>query len=166
MFELKSLSASGVTAALAKAKHYRLLNEPYEAESICRDVLELEPENQDALVTLLLALTDQFDRRAATRYKQALQVCRRLTDAYHRVYYEGIIYERRGLRQIEVRSPDSGYVAYDWFMRAMVKYEAAEAVSPPDNDDAILRWNTCARIIMQNPDLKPQAAERYQPYFE
>ncbi len=166
MFELKSLSPSGIPAALAKAKHYRLLNEPYEAESICRDVLELESENQDALITLLLALTDQFDQRVSAQYKQARAVCGRLRDPYQRVYYEGIIFERRALRQLDVRSPDSGYLAYDWFMRAMANYEEAEAASPSDNDDAILRWNTCARIIMQHDNVKPQPVERYQPYLE
>ena len=36
-------------AALEKALRYRLLNEPVEAESICRDVLEVDPDNQAAL---------------------------------------------------------------------------------------------------------------------
>ena len=31
--------------AVAKAKQYRVLNQPAEAESICRDILEVEPEN-------------------------------------------------------------------------------------------------------------------------
>ena len=60
MFELKTLSKSAVPAALAQAERYRLLNEPAEAESICLDVLRVEPDNQDALVTLVLSLTDQF----------------------------------------------------------------------------------------------------------
>ena len=61
MFELKLLSMSAIPAALAQAERYRLINEPVEAESICLDVLEIEPGNQDALITLLLARADQFD---------------------------------------------------------------------------------------------------------
>jgi hypothetical protein len=29
-------------------------------------------------------------------------------------------------------------------------YETAEAMRPPGNDDARLRWNTCARLIARN----------------
>ena len=61
MFELKTLSPEGVPAALEKALRYRMLNEPEQAESICEDVLRLEPDNQEALVMLILALTDRFD---------------------------------------------------------------------------------------------------------
>ncbi|MEE2900476.1 MAG: hypothetical protein VX815_18600, partial [Gemmatimonadota bacterium] len=60
MSELKPLSADAVPVALAKAEHYRLLNEPEEAESICIDILEVDPEHQKALINLLLARTDQF----------------------------------------------------------------------------------------------------------
>ena len=55
MFELKRLSEEAIPAALEKATRYRLLNEPAEAESICHDVLQIDPENQQALVVLLLA---------------------------------------------------------------------------------------------------------------
>ena len=65
-FELKTLSPEAVPRALEKAERYRLLNEPGEAESICLDALDVEPDNQEALVTLLLALTDQFDTDAAS----------------------------------------------------------------------------------------------------
>ena len=47
-------------AALQKAERYRLINDPTSAESICLDVLTVDPENRQALMTLLLAITDQF----------------------------------------------------------------------------------------------------------
>jgi hypothetical protein len=50
MYELKPLSREAIPAALEKAYRYRLLNEPLEAESICRDILEADPENQEATV--------------------------------------------------------------------------------------------------------------------
>jgi len=62
--ELKPLSREGVPHALEKAVRYRLLNEPADAESICHDVLAVDPENQEALTTLLLALTDQIEQRS------------------------------------------------------------------------------------------------------
>ena len=63
MFELKTLAAEAIPRSLEKAERYRLLNEPAEAESICCDILAVEPDNQQAIVTLLLALTDQFETR-------------------------------------------------------------------------------------------------------
>ena len=43
---LKRLGERNLEAALAKAEQYRALNEPEEAESICRDVLDEAPEDQ------------------------------------------------------------------------------------------------------------------------
>ena len=59
-YELKRISTAGITEAIAKAQLYRSLNEPEEAESICRDILAIEPQHQLALRLLGLALTDQF----------------------------------------------------------------------------------------------------------
>ena len=62
MPELKAISKEAVAAALEKAERYRLLNEPRESESICRDALRTSPGHQHALITLLLSLTDQFGK--------------------------------------------------------------------------------------------------------
>ena len=35
--------------------------------------------------------------------------------------------------------------AYDWLRHAMEWYEQAEALRPPGNVDAVLRWNSCVR---------------------
>ena len=155
MFELKTLSQGAIPAALAQAERYRLLNEPAEAESICLDILRVEPDNQKALVTLLLALTDQFGRKLTGKVKEARAVLPRLTDPYSRDYYEGIICERRAKAHHQNGGPGSAHVAYDGFREAMACFERAEAIRPPDNDEALLRWNTCARILMRNPDLQP-----------
>src|SRR2546422_2856210 len=82
VFELKSIHKETVRAALEKAERYRLLNEPGEAESICLDVLRIDPENQQAFVALLLALTDQFEEGFADRVKRAREVLPRLRDDY------------------------------------------------------------------------------------
>ena len=66
-------------AALEKALRYRLLNEPLEAESICLDVLQAEPENQEALVTLVLARTDLFDEEYTAAFERAKAVLPKLT---------------------------------------------------------------------------------------
>ena len=150
MFEIKPLSPEGVKQALEKAERYRLLNEPAEAESICHDVLMIEPENQEALVTLLLALTDRFSKGYALGATQAQEVAARLTDEYQRQYYSGIIHERRGKALLNRGVPGSGYDAYEWLREAMQEYEQAEKLRPAGNEDAILRWNACARIIMHN----------------
>src|SRR5437773_10350218 len=150
MFELKPLSKGAVPAALEKAMRYRLLNEAGAAESICHDVLRIEPENQQALVLLLLALTDRFGKGYAVGVTQAQEVLPRLRDPYERAYYAGIISERRAKAQLHQGSHGSGHAAYDCLREAMSWYEKGETVRPAGNDDALLRWNACARIIMHN----------------
>lgn len=161
MFELKPLSKEGIPAALEKAMRYRLLNEPGEAESICHDVLRMDPKNQEALVILLLALTDRFGKGYAVGVVQAREVLPQLDDAYERAYYAGIICERRAKAQLQQNGLGAETAAYDCLREAMHFYEKAEGIRPPGNDDALLRWNTCARMIMENK-LKPGSDERVE----
>jgi hypothetical protein len=164
MFELKLLTSVAVPKALERAERYRFLNEPGEAESICMDVLRVEPDNQKALVTLLLALTDQFEH--GLEVHQAREVLSRLRGDYEQAYYAGIICERRAKALMRHGGPGSGYVAYDALREAMSWYEKAEALRPPGNDDAPLRWNTCARILMSHPNLQAGPQERWEPPLE
>jgi hypothetical protein len=150
MFELKRLSEDAIPAALEKALRYRLLNEPAEAESICHDVLRIDPDNQAALVLLLLALTDRFGKAYAVGVTQAQQILPRLRSEYERAYYAGIICERRAKAQLRQGYPGAGHNAYEFLREAMSWFEKAETLRPPRNDDALLHWNTCARIIMGN----------------
>lgn len=166
MFELKALHPEAVTAAQEKATRYRLLNEPRLAESICKDILAVEPERIETIVTLILALTDQFTAGASPKMQEALALIERLGDEFARQYYRGIIYERWGKAQLASRSPVSGFVAYDWLRKAMTCYEAAERISPPRNDDAILRWNTCARLINDDPHLRPAPHDQPETMLE
>jgi len=145
MRELKRIRPAALPAALAKAERYRLLNEPEQAESICRDVLAVEPKNQTALVTLLLSLTDQFRAQSTTSVKRAEEVLAEVNDEYQHMYYAGIIRERWGLALLA--GGDPGRQAFAWLDDAMKHYEAAEALAGDGNDDAILRWNSCWRII-------------------
>jgi hypothetical protein len=57
-------------------------------------------------------------------------------------------------------------MAYDALREAMSWYERAEAIRPTGNDDAILRWNTCARLISRNSHLAPQQESAYEPSLE
>ena len=164
MFELKTLSREAIPRALDKAEHYRLLNEPGAAESICLDVLRIDAENQRALVTLLLALTDQFEQRFAVQ--EATALLSRLHNEYERRYYAGIICERRAKALIKRDGPGADSRAYGSLHEAMRWYEQAEEVRPPENDDAALRWNTCARVLMSNPQLRPALEERFEAPLE
>jgi tetratricopeptide (TPR) repeat protein len=159
MFELKRLSSEAVPAALERALRYRLLNEPAEAESICHDVLEIDPENQEALVMLLLAITDRLGKGYGVGVTEAQEVLVRLRDEYERAYYAGIVCERRGKAQLRQGYPGAGHDAYEFLREAMTWFEKAEALRPPKNDDALLHWNTCARIIMRN-QLAPRVEEK------
>jgi hypothetical protein len=148
-FQLKTLSEEAIPAALEKAERYRLLNEPAEAESICLDVLKVAPENQEALVTLLLAITDRFSKGYGVSDTQARELLDSLTGEYERAYYGGLLAERRAKMKLTQGSHASSW-AYGLLREAMDFYERAEALRPPGNDDALLRWNTCARIIEKN----------------
>ncbi|OLC13133.1 MAG: hypothetical protein AUH29_13970 [Candidatus Rokubacteria bacterium 13_1_40CM_69_27] len=166
MFDLKPLSRESIPRALEKAERYRLLDEPVQAESICQDVLRIEPDNQHALVMLLLAITDQFDEGLADRVSEARRVLPRLRDEYERLYYAGIICERLARAQLKRGGPGSGFRAHEGLREAMSFYEKAEALRPPGNDDSLLRWNTCARILARNPRLAPGPEERVEPPLE
>jgi tetratricopeptide (TPR) repeat protein len=155
MFKLRTLSREAIPIALEKADRYRLLKEPLEAQSICRDILEIDPQNQQALVTLLLALTDSFKQQLNPAFQQAEELLRQLGDQFCKAYYGGIICERRAKVHFERREPGSGQLAYEWFRKAMALYDQALNSCSPGNQDALLRWNTCARVLMQNPQLAP-----------
>jgi len=162
-FELKRLSEDAVPRALAKAERYRLLNEPGEAESICLDALAVDPTNQSVLTTLLLALTEQFGHDSRTCVTKAWETVAQLRDDYERAYYTGLIHERRAKAQLHHESPGSGPLIYDWLRQAMDWYEQAESIRPGGNDDAILRWNACARLIMSNRGLAPNIERDVEP---
>lgn len=146
MFELKKLSAEAVGAALEKAKHYRLLNEPGAAESICLDILAVNPDDQEALVMIVLAMSDRFGKDYAVGDTGIQDYLSRISDEYRRTYYTGIVFERRAKAVLG----KGGVNAYELFVQAMEKFEQAAANRPAGNDDAILRWNGCARIIARN----------------
>ena len=144
MKELKPISREAIPQALEKVERYRLLNEPAEAESICRDVLRADPGNPRALVMLLLTLTDQFGRGVGVN--EPREIVGRLEGDYERAYYEGIVCERQGKALLRGPAAGSEVGSYGWLREAMRAYERAEALRPAGNDDAILRWNACARI--------------------
>jgi hypothetical protein len=162
MPEFKSISLDAVPQALERAERYRLLNEPAQAESVCRDVLAVEPENQHALVMLLLALTDQFRFGLPECFEQAQAVVPKLHDEYQRLYYSGIIWERRGQAYAINNRPRSRAVAFGWISQAMAYYERAEQLRPPANDDSLLRWNCCVRLC-QRYHLQPEPEEINEP---
>jgi hypothetical protein len=160
MFTLKPLSKDAIPSALAKAERYRLLNEPGEAESICLDVLQVDPENQTALITLLLALTDQFPHESSSKVVgSAVELAARLKEEYDREYYSGIIRERRAKAVLDNERFGAAAAAVEWLREAMAFFERAEALSPARNDDAVLRWNACARLMMSLPETVPELPE-------
>ena len=165
-FQPKPISHEGVPAALEKAQRYRLLNEPVQAESICLDILAVEPDNQQALVTQILAITDRLQTQLSAGVQQARDILPRLKDEYKRLYYGGIICERHAMAILARGSPRAGESAYQWLRDAMALYEHAEKMRPAGEDEAILRWNTCVRLLTRIPQLKPAKKEDYEPSFE
>jgi hypothetical protein len=162
MFALKPISHDSVAGALAKAERYRLLNEPNEAESICHDILQIEPGNQTALINLILALTDQIphDTRA---FAEAIATVPQLDTAYDRAYYAGIVWERRAKARYEAGGPGADRYVYEWIVAALHLFETAEPLRVPGNDDALLRWNACIRFLNHHRELAPATEDIAEP---
>jgi hypothetical protein len=166
MLTPKPITREAIPTALEKAERYRLLNEPGGAESICLDVLAVDPGDQQALVTLLLAITDQFDEDTAANVRRAREVLPQLRDGYKRAYYAGVIDERHAKALLRRAVLRSGEAAYGLLRDAMRWYEEAEKDRPAGDDEAILRWNTCVRLLAANQQLRPGVREDYEPAFE
>ena len=159
MFTLKPLSVSAIPAALAKAERYRLINEPEQSQSICEDVLRADPGNTQAIVTLILALSDGFPRHQAGSAARADELVSQLPTEYERCYYGGLVAERRARALLDEPGPGA-HAAGEWLEEAMAAYERAEALRPADNDEATLRWNACARVLNARPELIRHDDER------
>jgi hypothetical protein len=151
MYELKPLHREAIPAALEKAERYRLLNEPGAAESIYLDILATDPDNQEALKNIVLAMSDRFGKDYAIGDARVTEYLTRIRGDYERSYYSGVMYERRAKATLA----KDGVGAYELFRQAMECFATAEAMRPVGNDDAILRWNGCARVIAAN-NLRPR----------
>lgn len=151
--KLKPISKTGITEALSKAEVYRYLNEPGEAESICRDILAIEPEHQPALRLLGLAITDQFRGEVTDRYTEAENQFSSLANEYDRTYHIGILHERKAKAQL--RAGRLPHTVVPIFEEAMNYFEEAEKIRPENNDDAILRWNRCVRLLQSRVGAEP-----------
>ncbi len=147
--KLKTISPSGIAQALSKAQVYRYLMEPGESESICQDILAADPENQAALRLLGLSITDQFTGESSDRCAEAESAFRRLTHPYAQHYYLGILLERRAKAQMRNARP--AYVVEALIEEAMLHFEEAEKIRPGDNDESVLRWNRCVRLLEKLP---------------
>jgi hypothetical protein len=166
-FKLKPISKEAIPRAVTKAERYRLINQSWAAESICRDILEIDPANQQVLVMLVLALTDQLAEGVhATVMKAVHETLPRIADPYQRAYYTGITSERSGQAHLHTGGMGSGGMAYDSLRDAMRWYEKAETIRPAGNDDSILRWNTCARLIASHAHVAPHTETAYEPALE
>lgn len=162
MQTLKSITTEGIPRALEKVERYRLLNEPAEAESICRDILAVDPNHQKALMMFILTLSDQFVSGMGDA--EARNAISKLTDDYKRTYYTGILKERLAKAALTRGGFGSNFDAYEWLQEAIQAFEKAGSLRPTGNDDAILRYNACLRTI-QRHNLSARPKER-EPLLE
>jgi tetratricopeptide (TPR) repeat protein len=152
--ELHDIHPDAIDKALDKAKQYRSLLEPEMAQSICLDILNIDEHNQQAIVLYILALSDQLRHtETLTQVKDITQAIEKLDSKYQQLYYSGLLNERRALALMA--QPMSHSFAYDYFVEALKYYQQAETMCPEQNDEAILRWNSCIRTI-QNQKLQPR----------
>ncbi|MBD3633802.1 MAG: hypothetical protein HUJ23_02720 [Methylophaga sp.] len=152
--DLHDIHPDSIELALDKARQYRSLHEPEIAESICLDILHIEPENQKALVLYILALSDQLHHAGKKTQVQAIeQAIQKLQSRYQQHYYTGLLHERRA--RFMLTQSMARVFAYDYFIEALQFYQKAEKIRPEHNDESILRWNSCIRTI-EKENLKPR----------
>lgn len=159
-YPIRSLRSEAIPSALEKAKKYRLLNDPEQAESICRDILRVDPGHTEAKITLILALTDRFTTDIASMALTAWEYTDQLPGDYEQCYFKGLICERRARAHLSQGTPASGAIAHEWIGKAFEWYDKAEKLKPPGNDDTVLRWNACARFVRDHGNVRPQAPEQ------
>jgi tetratricopeptide (TPR) repeat protein len=162
-YELKKLADKNLEAAIGLAKHYRDLNQPDEAESICRDVLEVAPRNLDALRTLGLTLTDRFPTAWMSLFEEACTLFKMLPDAYERAYYVGIAWERYAKAQLESGRAHNAIHAFE---EALAKFEEASGLAAKDDPAPILHYNRCVRALTTNPELTRASSMPQEPKYE
>lgn len=153
--QLKKISPEYITKALDKAEKYRMLNHPKTSESICRDVLEIDPHHQDAIVQLIISITGQFSnpgKYPGTKLKNAQEWVSKLDNEYLRLYLSGLILERWA--KAKVRDLP-GTDIYEYLHEATEFYEKAEKIRPADDESVILHYNFCVRFIDRHPHIKP-----------
>jgi tetratricopeptide (TPR) repeat protein len=160
--KLKTISKSGIGEAIAKAELYRYLNEPEEAESICRDILAADPKHMFGLRTLGLAITDQFMGGPGDRYAEVEEIFQSLADPYERLYYTGLLCERRVKAQL--RTGRAPHTLLPLLEKALQCFAEAEQIRPPGNDDAILRWNRCVRLLQSQPDFESEEVVSFEAH--
>lgn len=148
-FALKRLPPAKLEAALTKAAHYRDLNQPEEAESICQDVLAVDAANQAALKLMGLALTDRFSQGEVGLLEAAVASFERLEDPYEREYHVGVAWERAAKAHLERNEAHNAVAAFE---NALSLFARAERLRP-DSPDPILRWNRCVRLLSSHPAL-------------
>ena len=126
----------------------------------------MDPKNQKALVNLLLSLTDQFHRSPCPTIADTRALLTELESEYDRSYYAGIICERKAKAQLSRGIPGCGHIAHKWFHEAMECYAKAETQRAAGDDSALLRWNSCARILMAHPDICEAPEDGFHPLLE
>ncbi|MEE2658545.1 MAG: hypothetical protein VX733_08580 [Candidatus Latescibacterota bacterium] len=164
-FELKALSADGITHALDRVERYRLMNQPRVAESICRDILAVDAGNHQAKVQLILALTDQFEGHAGPGLQRLLTLTEELAEDYDKAYYSGIVYEREAKARLRREYPGAKFDAYEHLRTAMELYERADSLHATGNEDARLHYNTCIRVI-EDQSLHARPDDDAEPAFD
>ena len=95
-------------------------------------------------------MTDQFTGGTGDRYREVEETFARLADRYEGLYYTGLYYERRAKAQL--RTGQTPHAVFPLFERALHCFSEAEKLRPAGNDDSILRWNRCVRLL-QTPSM-------------
>jgi tetratricopeptide (TPR) repeat protein len=163
-YELKRLSTDDLESAIQMAMNYRDLNLPQEAESICRDVLDVAPTHEDAIRILGLALTDRLTENQVGIFEEARATFAKMPKEYDRVYYDGVAWERMAKADL---LKNEGHNALAALEHALEAFDKAQQLATDPSPDPILRWNRCVRLLHSHPLLKDafDAPHSRQPHL-
>jgi len=162
-WELKQLRARNLRAAVDLAKQYRDLNQPEDAESICRDVLEVSPYDEDAWRTLGLALTDQFASSWMMLFDEACAAFSNLRSEYEKLYFTGVAWERYAKAQLGAGHSNNAIHAFE---QAMELFDRADGLGSADDPRPVLHYNRCVRALTRTPELAHVSMVPEEPAFE
>ena len=158
--DLKHITKESIPRALELAERYRLLNEPEQAASIYSDVLDADPANESACIQLFLCITDQFSHKHGPGMEVAEKLLFDIPGEYEKAYYQGVACERWA--RAKLHDGEHASMIGDWLRRAMSFYEKAEEIHPERDENAILRWNACARLMHRIPGLAVEREEQHE----
>ena len=152
--DFKNLESADLDAALAAAQASWAELRAEETESICLDILELDPNHRSTLDLLLRCRIELLKKGLPQSVARAQELIPQLDSDFDQAFYSGMIREAQARYLLEKRGRATSGVAYSWFRHAMDDFAAASNLDA-GRVEPKLHWNACLRTLENNPQCVP-----------